>query len=593
MSEHARHSQNPLPGQSWDLFQDQLQDSVLPVDDSPAEDLPDDYYLLNFIYLITFVEQRYASLLNRQELDLLDTFHQLTPDAQKLYVRLWMRKGPLFRSDKLRYAEISSIHHAVLDLRRAGLLIGATDAALEDLLKLLTREEMIALLRPRAGIGSLKRPELETVLTSSLEEGDLQAALPFEIYEPQGYEALKTFRLLFFGNLYQDMSEFVLRDLGLTPFEDYQIDQSNQTFSERGVVDEALYLHQLSELSDAVIAEKDPLLLSEFTRGVPARHDDVASLGRRHDRLINRLAREMERQDLADTALHYYHRSLSTPARERTARILARPDGDKEAAISMCEQILAEPWEESEYEFAAKFMKRQLSADDPRLAQLPDLSLAVSSVELALHKQPDVRVEQLVCEWAEADGATARYVENALFPGLFGLAFWDVIFSDLPGVFFNPFQRGPADLFHQDFHQLRADAIEERFIQLARPDQLKHIVLQHHGEKAGLSNHFVSWAILTRELVDLALAAISVDHLLSIFRRMLVDLRDNRSGFPDLIVFRDSGYQLIEVKGPGDRLQLNQQRWFRFFERCQIPAVVANVTFADAPAVHERVGMPN
>ena len=40
---------------------------------------------------------------------------------------------------------------------------------------------------------------------------------------------------------------------------------------------------------------------------------------------------------------------------------------------------------------------------------------------------------------------------------------------------------------------------------------------------------------------------------------MLADLRNNCSGFPDLILFRDGQYELVEVKGPGDRLQINQE----------------------------------
>jgi hypothetical protein len=36
-------------------------------------------------------------------------------------------------------------------------------------------------------------------------------------------------------------------------------------------------------------------------------------------------------------------------------------------------------------------------------------------------------------------------------------------------------------------------------------------------------------------------------------------------------------YRLLEVKGPGDRLQDNQRRWLKFFDRHAIPAAVCRV----------------
>ena len=38
---------------------------------------------------------------------------------------------------------------------------------------------------------------------------------------------------------------------------------------------------------------------------------------------------------------------------------------------------------------------------------------------------------------------------------------------------------------------------------------------------------------------------------------------------------------MIEVKGPGDQLQLNQKRWLRFFQSENIPCLVAWVDWQD------------
>src|SRR2546430_1838314 len=50
-------------------------------------------------------------------------------------------------------------------------------------------------------------------------------------------------------------------------------------------------------------------------------------------------------------------------------------------------------------------------------------------------------------------------------------------------------------------------------------------------------------------------------HLEACFMRILSDIRANRCGLPDLVQFwpGERRYRLIEVKGPGDRLQDNQR----------------------------------
>jgi hypothetical protein len=78
--------------------------------------------------------------------------------------------------------------------------------------------------------------------------------------------------------------------------------------------------------------------------------------------------------------------------------------------------------------------------------------------------------------------------------------------------------------------------------------------------------------------MELALRRIPVPHLLAMFSRLLFDLRNNRSGFPDLITFpADAGYTMVEVKGPGDQLQNNQKRWIKAFTANLIPFKLARV----------------
>jgi hypothetical protein len=176
--------------------------------------------------------------------------------------------------------------------------------------------------------------------------------------------------------------------------------------------------------------------------------------------------------------------------------------------------------------------------------------------------------------------APTWYVENALLNSLFGLLCWDAIFQPLPGAFFHPFHAAPADLFERDFVARRAAAFATCLAQLD-DGRYRATIMATFDSKAGIQMPFVAWGLITRELLDLALTCIPAAHLRLFFARLLADLAANRSGLPDLIQFwpAEQRYRLIEVKGPGDRLQDNQTRWLRYCVTHQLPVCVCKVSW--------------
>ena len=79
--------------------------------------------------------------------------------------------------------------------------------------------------------------------------------------------------------------------------------------------------------------------------------------------------------------------------------------------------------------------------------------------------------------------------------------------------------------------------------------------------------------MLSNELLEQALTCIPAAHLKHWFERLLGDIKANRAGMPDLIQFwpTERRYRMIEVKGPGDRLQDNQRRWLAFCAQHAMP----------------------
>jgi len=101
-----------------------------------------------------------------------------------------------------------------------------------------------------------------------------------------------------------------------------------------------------------------------------------------------------------------------------------------------------------------------------------------------------------------------------------------------------------------------------------------------------IANALVAWDRLTLAELQMALSRIPREHLALVFDRMAVNLGVHRAGFPDLILFPPAkaggptgaaGYELVEVKGPGDQLRPNQERWLRFFGEHGLPARLIRV----------------
>jgi hypothetical protein len=206
---------------------------------------------------------------------------------------------------------------------------------------------------------------------------------------------------------------------------------------------------------------------------------------------------------------------------------------------------------------------------------------AWASLELELpYPDPPQRVELVVSEHMSTPEAPVVYVENTLLNSLFGLLCWDAIFAPLPGAFFHPFHAAPADLLEPEFPLRRSQQFAACLARL-ETGSYRDTILHTFDTKAGIQSAFVFWGALTRPLLELALDCLPARHLRLVFERLLADIRTHRSGLPDLIQLwpAEQRYRLIEVKGPGDRLQDNQLRWLSFCRAHEIPVCVCKVTW--------------
>ncbi|MAR89971.1 MAG: hypothetical protein CML06_03695 [Pseudomonadales bacterium] len=535
--------------------------------------LPAGYHVENLTRLLETVYEQYSDLLDAEERALYQGFQRLTPPAKSLYCRLLTRRGPLLRRDKLHYDDVPDRDQALQELAAARMIEDNPPHPPEQLLALLTRRELVALFRPQGHQGLAKDRLIQRILQrSGAATIQQRITAQFPYVEPCYQRAFTTFKLCFFGNSRQDLSEFVISDLGHVQYEPYPLHRSQRHYVNRHQIECHLRYSEARERLDDPELLADPAALQQLARDLPP-PDDHPYLNRRFQKLLIRIARQLERLQQLEPALQWYRRCDLHPARERQARILAK-QGQPEAALALCRRMARDGQHPEELEFAARFARRLEGKNRRRSAD-------ASWREWQLSLPPgELTVERLAAAALSDSHHHCLYLENLLLTGLFGLYFWDLIFAPLPGAFINPFQREPLDLASEDFYPRRRTAIDRRLAQLQGGDW-QPVIWHHFHCKQGLANPFVIWPVFNRALLELVLARIPAAHLQPLFQRILTHPGLHRNGFPDLIRFSATGYELIEVKGPGDKLQPNQIRWLKYFQHHGIPASVCHVAWAE------------
>lgn len=533
------------------------------------------YYLDNFNRLVEHAQTLYTDLLSDDECRWLSAYKCLSVSSQCLMVRLLSRKGRWFRSDKLNYVEIPDLNSALQELSTSGFIALSHPAKQHHLiiseveigLHLLTKPELLNAFPALKSNRTAKKDELLLLLDQ--QPFDQFQTLSFDCIYVVESEVIDVLLLLFFANTYQDLSQFVLSDLRLNTFENYPLSKQRRFFTSRDQLNQLIQMRDIQrQYSEG--DRKDPEFLELLLQSIPA-ESDHRSIARKRSRLINDIARDLERLNLNDQATFWFKQSTLPPSRERLARIYDKQD-ELDLMCDIVTKIKTVPSDVSELEVAIKLEDRLLRKQGHKVPRASKPSCEQIKLELDLSQ---TRVELAVKQHFEDQGWDVYFSENSFLCGLFGLAFWEVIFADVEDAFINRYQHRPLDLYHSDFVDKRAEQVEAAFQTISKHG-LNHL-LDIYDQKHGIANPFVHWNYFPRSLVEHSMVAIPNALIVDLFKVILSDLKLFRTGMPDLIAFKDKEFHWIEVKGPGDKLQDNQWRWIKEFERLSVPFSVCYV----------------
>lgn len=533
--------------------------------------LHNDYYLHNFLFLLNWVGDRSMSVIPVQAREFIRNFRKLNENGQRLLIRLLMRNKAQFRVDKLVYAEIN-ITAAVETLLANQMVSHVALVTPEAAQQSFTKVELAKLLAQKA---SVKKAELITMLS---DQHQIQLAQAFSLIELNCGPAFLQVRLAFFGNLYQDLSEFVTSALGHVRYEQYQISlpQWNQADFEQWFELSLLEadIHQHIASADDSQCQTWLALVSEYQN---------LCLGRsRLNKAKEMLAYRLEQLKQYQGALELYNQSHSLYSQERAIRVQEKL-GQSDLVLARLTQIYQSESADMALCFALRPIAKRIVKKQPEmqanlLALVEQHQYQGKTETLTLAAADNDCVEQAVCQYYQVQGWQAVHSENQYFQAIIGLAHWDLIFADVSGAFFHPFQRGPVD-FNGQFSNNR----KEMFLKWSNSwcclDQLQAIIVENFHGKQGITNPLVNWRGLEIDILIRHLAALSTSQWRSLFAQFWRAPHRYRAGFPDLFVFNDKHAFWAEVKGPGDTLRAGQAEYLYLLEHWQLDVRLVKVNW--------------
>ncbi|KAF8014411.1 hypothetical protein BT93_H0284 [Corymbia citriodora subsp. variegata] len=601
-------------------------------------------YQQNFSLLIHEVLNRSSNLFTDDEKLFMESFTSLSDDSQRLFVRLYSRKGPWFRLSNISYPEISDALQAVNELSGKGYMIpfdcteGLQTDEMMGILRVLTISELreISCMPKKKGSQNSRKKDLIASALCSYRDG-LCPVLPSVLLDkagvcvkisPRAETVFWRAERIFFLNGEQDLSTFLLVDLGAVKYPTYNCTISEQIFSSRSQLLDYEEAIEVAQLMDESLDENHAnqvlrcLKIADSRVDLPSEHVSRSSIPGSEAAFISCFTASwvyskvillgisyLERERRYPDAINLLKQLLDCfPSDGRrgywTVRLSINLEhlGFLDESLSVAEDGLLDPWVRAGSRMALQ--KRVL-----RLGKPPRRWKIPRSFEITKWKIKEVHVqgrplncemgqksrfygedgeqcgvEQLALQYYANEGGcwSGIHTESGIWLTMFGLLMWDVIFSDVPNVFRTKFQTAPLDLETDSFYLARKGLIETH-LQSIQDGMAEEILITSWESHVGTACRGVNWDRHSLSELRAAVTCVGGPCLASLCRLLSQDYRTWSSGMPDLLLWQFHGEyrgeaKLVEVKGPNDRLSEQQRAWLFVLMECGFNAEVCKVT---------------
>jgi Fanconi-associated nuclease 1 len=575
-------------------------------------------YQRNFKIVIQTVLEHHSHLFTSEEKTFLESFQSLSADSQKLFIRLYQRKGPWFRMSNLSYTDIVDLKSAGQELLVAGYIssseseTGSSGAVTKEMLEVLLVPELrqlvsVAVFKEKREVGLAKREELlEWLLSAATQKkekslfggsGETRVPSLFTLFtnvagcciQISHLAGLLLWRVqrLFFLSGEQDLSTFLLVDMGLKKYPDYSCRRTQCIFSSRAdlllyeealeiaqIMDMALDANDMSKVAKSIeisstyltnlqkneklqsdFLEPNSMFLSRFSAAWV--YTKILTLG------VSVLERERRYEEAIELLKCLLSRSYCPGQRGYwTLRLSIDLEhmGHLEESLLVAEKGIDDAWVRAGDRMALQRRILRLGKP-PRRWKKPAFAKAVGRKikEVYVRGRPlnsatgaksifygydgqQCSVEQLALQYysGEEGGCwQGVHSEGGIWMTYFGLLMWGVLFADVPDVFQTSFQTAPLDLRTDSFYLSRESLIEAQLsnIHMGEAENILSATWETHF---GTSCQGVNWD--RHSLIELQTIAscIGGPALAAICRLLAEDYGSWAAGMPDLLLWRTS-----------------------------------------------------
>ncbi|KAL9225327.1 hypothetical protein vseg_001269 [Gypsophila vaccaria] len=604
-------------------------------------------YQQNFRLMIEDVLQTNAHLLTEAEKIFLESFGSMSDDGQRLFVRLYTRKGPWFRISNLSYPEILDYDAAVRELSESSYVCAfgykstADNVDLQEILDILTVGELCEIQRilKKGSKAGMRKKDLIEALFSAYEDG-MCSHLPNLILDRTGLcirvssfaeSLLWRVQRLFFLDGEQDLSSFLLVDLGIVRYPDYKCTISDPVFADRSALlayEEAI---EVAQIMDQYLDDENSDLVLRCIKIVESQ---LTSYLKKENCCYLPLSTELSVSFLkcfsaswvyskaALLGVSYYEQERRYQDAISLLKLLLDCytfDGRRgywilrlsidlehisciEESLCVAEDGVLDPWVRAGSKMALQRRVMRLGKP-PRRWKVPSYAAEVKRkiTEVLIQGRPlssnvgmksrfydedgeQCGVEELALKFyaGEGGGWQGVHSESGIWLTVYSLLMWDVIFADIPNVFRTRFQNAPLDMDNDNFYVARKSIIEAH-LQKIHEGLGETILIMSWESHLGTVCRGVNWEKHSLSELRTAVTCIGGPCLANLCRLLAQDYRSWSSGMPDLLLWRFHGdyngeAKLVEVKGPRDRLSEQQRAWLLILMDCGFTVEVCKVS---------------
>ncbi len=526
------------------------------------------YYLEHLEEVIAKILKAYRLKDKGAEFTTANQFMALNRDQRCIVVRAFNRKKELFTADDFLYPEIHQPIQAFSCLCHLGFFSAPEPRDFQKILPSLSKKQLTDLLKAM-------RVDFKASWTKK-KMIDCVTERRFDIPWPWMANLGLVFRVrldlsfllyLFFGDIRKNMAAFTYRDLKITQSSRTKISNKPRFNSVAAARVDFFYAHLNESIKTWNSIPLDDIQFADWP-------EPQTEAQRRHfNKLLLKIAKPQSLPEKGSVLA----RATGHPARIEFVRFMLKQQ-DRSHAKGLLEKILSQPSCGEELVLAENIYGKQFAGEKLNITTQMLRDAETCSIDEAFRGRPEWGLRERL----KAEGWVVDRAENNLWRGLFGLLFWDLLYGEKSESIHSEFDTIPMSLKDKTFYRRHQDIVKQRLAQIQSP-QTQLFILKNYTEYYGQKNSIFRWRKTLFLKIKRLIEGSEPSGLHFILEALARDFKANRSGFPDLVLYKNRQIEWVEVKSEGDVLRPNQMYQIKQLQKAGYLARIINTNYAYNP----------